>query len=85
MKKQIKSSDVLRYVYHETSPEENFWIEKALFEQGNIAVEAFYEFIQMKKDLDKIESTPSKQTINKIMNYARSKNKHTDNKEKQYV
>ncbi len=84
MKKQIKSSDVLRYVYHETSAEENFWIEKALFEQGDIAVEAFYEFIQMKKDLDKIESIPSKRTIANIMAYARSKSKNTDT-EKQYV
>jgi len=72
MKKQIKSSDILRYVYHETSAEENFWIEKLLFEEGHPLVEEFYDFIQMKDDLNQLETVPSSRTIDRIMTYARS-------------
>lgn len=82
MKKQIKSSDILRYVYHETSAEENFRIENALFEQGSESVEEFYQYIQMKSDLDNVESIPSQRTIDRIKAYARQKCNNLD-KEKQ--
>lgn len=87
MKKQIEFSDILKYVYHETSPEENFLIEQELFHHEDNAIEMFYELIQMKKDLDHLQLVPSEHIVSNIMNYAHLKNKglKSQDTEQQYV
>jgi hypothetical protein len=71
MTKTITEDDVLRYLYKETSPEENLAIEKQLLVNGSLM--DFYN--QTKETISKVSELqlePSFNFENRIMSYSGS-------------
>jgi hypothetical protein len=65
------NDDVIRYVYEETTSEENLLIEDALMAEPELMT--FYlDLLEMKCVLNKIERQPSGRTIDAILNYSRN-------------
>jgi anti-sigma factor RsiW len=82
MKKKIVDADILRYIYKETTAEENAAIEAHLFAEGQDA-EEFYNFIDLKQQLDTLPESysPSKKSLDKIFAFSRSLRKASINNE----
>ncbi|GAB3927083.1 hypothetical protein [Larkinella terrae] len=65
------NDDVIRYVYEETSAEENLLIEDALMAEPELM--SFYlDTLEVKCLMNKIERTPSDRTIQNILNFSRN-------------
>jgi len=64
--------DIIRYLYQETSPEETQALEKELFEKNNPMVELFYELAQLKSDLNKLKTAPSRRAVKNILEYSKN-------------
>ncbi|MFD1144768.1 hypothetical protein ACFQ4C_26805 [Larkinella insperata] len=65
------NDDVIRYVYEETSAEENLLIEDALMAEPELM--SFYlDTLEVKCLMNKIERTPSDATIQNILNFSRN-------------
>jgi len=68
--------DVVRYVYEETSENENALMEDAL--AGDQELLRFYlDTLEMKSLMNKIERAPSNRTVSSILTY--SQNYHRSN------
>lgn len=76
MKNKVEDikNQVLRYVYHETNQAQDEQIRQNIFAHREVE-EMFYDFISLKKDLDKIQLSPSKTVIDNILAYAKSSQK----------
>lgn len=63
---------ILRYVYEETSANENTHLEKLLASNKKLN-QFFYEVISLKKQMDDCQTKhkPSSQVIDKILNYSK--------------
>ena len=72
MTQQVSTPDIIRYIYKETSPEENEIIEKAIFDGKDSTAEAFFEIIDTLNALDKLKRQPSQRCIDNILAYAKS-------------
>lgn len=71
MTQTFTPNDVLRYVYEETSAQENLLIEDALL--GNSQLLEFYlEALEMKLLMNKISRTPHNRVVNKILDFSRN-------------
>ena len=71
MTKIFTQNDVLRYIYNETSEDENIEIEKALLIQ--VPLRDFYsDMIEVKLQLDKLEVVAPQRVVNKILEYSKS-------------
>jgi hypothetical protein len=63
--------DIIRYVYLETSEEENSLIKQVLLTETDL--QQFYEeMLEAKNDLDCFVATPSDRTIQKILAYSQN-------------
>ncbi|WP_018611399.1 hypothetical protein [Segetibacter koreensis] len=65
------SEDLIQYLYHETSEAETKAIEKALQADWNLK-EEFEALKATKQGLGRILSSPRRQSIMAILNYAKS-------------
>ncbi len=65
------TEDLIQYLYHETSNEQSFEIEKALQESWELK-EKFDVLTDSMQSLDKIVESPRPQSIAAILNYAKS-------------
>ena len=69
MIKTFTQDDVVRYVYEETSAEENLLIEDALMTESSMMT-FFLETLEMRALLNKIERKPRQSTVDSILNYS---------------
>ena len=60
--------DVIRYVYEETTEEENLLIEDALIGDQEL-LEFYLDALEMKSLMNKIERTPSNSVVSSILAY----------------
>ena len=72
MIKTFTPNDVIRYLYNETSEEENKAIAQALIIDAEL-LEIYMQLKQSAEKLDEIEKKPSENVINNILNYSKSK------------
>lgn len=75
MTKIFTHDDLIRYVYEETTAEENRLIEKALA-IDNALLEQCQELQRIKEQLDGSMMSPSEKTINIILEYSKDFNLH---------
>jgi hypothetical protein len=70
MIKTFTQNDVIRYVYEETSPEENLLIEDALMSEPDLMT-FFLEALEMRALMNKIERQPRRNTVQSILDYSK--------------
>ncbi len=75
MTKIFTHDDLIRYVYEETTTEENRLIEKALA-IDNALLEQYQELQGLKEQLDGSMLAPSEKTVNAILEYSKDFNLH---------
>ncbi len=63
--------DVIRYLYNETSNQENAYIEETLLQDGDL-LDFYLDCADIKTGLDKIQLSPSDRAIDKILSYSRN-------------
>jgi len=73
MTKTFTQDELIRYIYHETSDQENKEIENALI-CDDVILEMYKKLKNTIKQLEKIEKSPSGQIIDKILDYSKSVN-----------
>ena len=71
MIKTFTQDDVVRYVYEETSPEENLLIEDALMTEPDLMT-FFLEALELRALMNKIERQPRISTVQTILNYSQN-------------
>ena len=78
MKKRINQDDLLKYLYNEVTLQQKKEIEEALASDP-ILEEQFFDFLDMKKQLDDFsnQNSPSKKSIEKILKFSKSYGKDT--------
>ena len=69
MTKTFTQNDVIRYVYEETSQEENLLIEDALMAETDL-MEFFLSSLELRALMDKIERAPRPDTVSAILAYS---------------
>lgn len=69
MTKTFTQDDVIRYVYEETSEEENLLIEEALMSEPEL-MGFFLDTLELRAMMDKIERAPRLSTIEAILDYS---------------
>ena len=69
MTKTFTQDDVIRYVYEETSEEENLLIEEALMVEPTL-MGFFLETLELRSLLNKIERQPRPSTVESILSYS---------------
>ncbi len=69
MTKTFTQDDVVRYVYEETSPEENILIEDAMMSAPDLMT-FFLEALELQALMNKIERHPRVSTVQTILNYS---------------
>lgn len=71
MIKTFTQTDLIRYLYHETTEEEKKEIDRALVRDGKL--KALYNEVRAAlKDLDEATLQPSAATVFNILNYSRT-------------
>lgn len=63
--------DVIRYVYEETTDEENTLIEDALIGDQEL-LEFYLDTLEIKSLMNKLERTPSKRVVSNILEYSQN-------------
>lgn len=76
MTKTFTPNDVLRFLYKETSEDEDREIQQAIMIDSNL-MDSYQELMEVKNSLDHIEIQAPSQLINKILNYSKSFNLHS--------
>jgi len=71
MTKTFTQDDVIRYVYEETSEEENLLIEEALMAEPEL-MGFFLDTLELRAMMDKIERSPRPSTLASILSYSAS-------------
>ena len=71
MIKTFTQTDLIRYLYRETTEEEKNEIDRALVRDGRLRA-LYNEVCAALKDLDKATLQPSESTIFNILNYSRT-------------
>ncbi|MDF7816028.1 hypothetical protein P1X15_00435 [Runella sp. MFBS21] len=71
MTQTFTPDDVIRYVYEETTDEENTLIEDALISDQEL-LEFYLETLEIKMLMNKIERTPSKGVVANILEYSQN-------------
>lgn len=69
MTKTFTQDDVIRYVYEETSEEENLLIEEALMMEPEL-MGFFLDALELRALMDKIERAPRPSTLASILSYS---------------
>ena len=71
---EVFETNVLRFVYHETSEEENVQIREEIFDD-EMLTDLFCNFVMIKNELDKLEEeAPSDSVISNILAFSKSFN-----------
>lgn len=70
MIKTFTQDDVIRYVYEETSPEENLLIEDAMMSEPELMT-FFLEALELRALMNKIERQPRTSTVQAILQYSK--------------
>ena len=76
MTKTFTHDDIIRYVYQETSVEENSAIEKALICDSQL-LDEYHEILALGRSLNMVNKEPSQKSVNNILNYSKSLTSHT--------
>ena len=76
MIKTFTQNDLIRYIYQETSDQENKDIEEALLFDNKL-FDAYRKIMEVNEELERFEKSPSEKVINKILNYSKSFNLHS--------
>ncbi len=63
------NDDVVRYVYEETSSEENLLIEDALMNEPDLMA-FFLDALELRSLLNKIDRSPRETTVSSILSYS---------------
>ena len=63
--------DVIRYLYNETSNQENSLIEESLLQDGDL-LDFYLDCADIMTGLDKIQLSPSDRAIDKILSFSRN-------------
>jgi len=71
MTKTFTSDDVVRYVYEETSPEENLLIEESLMTEPDMMT-FFLSALELRSLMNKIERQPRESTVQSILSYSQN-------------
>ena len=73
MKKRINQDDLLKYLYNEVNDQQKKEIENALAQNPELE-EQFFDFLDMKKQLDDVtkQNSPSQKSINNILKFSKS-------------
>ena len=71
MIKTFTQTDLIRYLYRETTEEETSKIDRALLRDGNLRA-LFNEVSAALKDLDEAVLQPSESTVLNILSYSRT-------------
>lgn len=71
MTKTFTQTDLIRYLYHEITEEEERQINKALLGDAELR-QQYAAMVALKKEMDNAMLEPSKETVKHILNYARS-------------
>ena len=71
MTKTFTHDDVVRYVYEETSAEENLLIEDALMSEPDLMT-FFLEALELRAMLNRIERQPRDRTVQAILDYSQN-------------
>lgn len=71
MIRTFTQTDLIRYLYRETTEEEKKEIDRALVRDGKLKV-LYNELCAALKDLDKAALQPSSSTVFNILNYSRT-------------
>ena len=69
MIKTFTYDDVIRYVYEETSTEENLFIEDAMMSDPELMTQ-FLDTLELRSLMDKIERQPRQITLDSIFSYS---------------
>jgi hypothetical protein len=69
MTKTFTQDDVIRYVYEETSEEENLLIEEALMAEPEL-MGFFLDTLELRAMMDKIQRAPRPSTLESILSYS---------------
>ncbi|ARK08916.1 hypothetical protein [Fibrivirga algicola] len=69
MTKTFTQDDVIRYVYEETSEEENLLIEEALMAEPEL-MGFFLDTLELRALMDKIERAPRPSALSAILSYS---------------
>jgi hypothetical protein len=75
MTKTFTHDDLIRYVYNETTNEENHEIQEAIACDA-VLMEQHSELQQLKAQMDGSMIAPSEKTINTILEYSKAFNLH---------
>lgn len=71
MIKTFTQDDVIRYVYEETSPEENVLIEDILMAEPEM-MSFFLDVLEMRSLLNKVNLSPRQSTVDAILSYSQA-------------
>ncbi|HXS54932.1 MAG TPA: hypothetical protein VN726_02340 [Hanamia sp.] len=66
---KFTTEDLVRYLYNETSEQKTAMIKAALQSDWNLK-ETYENLVKSQKDLNEIEFSPRRESINKILDYA---------------
>lgn len=71
MTKKFTQDDIIRYIYGETSRNENKLVEVLLATDWEFR-EAYQQLLKLKNDLDLIAKTPSERVISNILKFSKT-------------
>ncbi len=64
-------NDVVRYLYNETSNQENIYVEAALLHDKEL-LNFYLDCADLKSGMDKIQLSPSDSAMDRILSYSRN-------------
>lgn len=76
MIKTFTQDDVLRYVYEETSAEENLVVEEGLMAESDLMT-FFLEALEFRALMNRIERKPREASIDRVLDYSRNYSKNS--------
>jgi hypothetical protein len=71
MQKLFTPDDLVRFIYKETSPEENLAIKKAILEDMELA-KTYHGMLTAREELDCLSLEPSPSSLNLILEYSKN-------------
>lgn len=71
MPENLYPDDLIRYVYNETTEEENILLESIIFENEYLE-QSFFELLHIKRELENINCSPSNKSVEKILEFSSS-------------
>ena len=76
MTKTFTQDDLVRFIYEDTTKEENIQLQNALVCDAEL-LDRYKRLLEIKKDLDRGFVNPPQRVVDAALNYSRSLNLHT--------